>query len=459
MTPVNITNTIYKAVEKISRIGNDQKFSSWDNNKTHYLNLLLLVSTISATLFTLSNFFLGNPAMIICGSLILGFNAILYSLHYFKRLYLARTLTYIGYPLLFFLMILLSNGQIRGEYAFFLMILLSVMFFRTRWRQLSMMVYVTVLFLSSQIINYQQFSTAVSYQAIFNDTLIFIAIAFGLIFITDSFIKQIIETRRSNKKLLEELSSSNDELKRLNYMVSHDLRTPLRQIVSFSDLAILANQQGDSEAIQDYTEQIGYSARTLYSLTDDLLSLAHLDKDQLLSKDLSLAEIFERTKQQFVNTEDNVVIEVNHQNLHLEGNPTLLGMILQNLVENAIKYNESEVKCIQIDAQKSADDLKITVQDNGIGIPLTQKDRIFEAFQRLHTTHDYQGTGLGLAIAKKIMDLHGGKIWLESQTVGSKFVLSFPLKAVLQKTPEDNSSLGKNNLNIWRTVKERRAIF
>lgn len=459
MTPVSITNTINTLIEKLSTLGSNQSLSSWDNHKTYYLNLVLLVSTLSAALFSLTNFILDNPPMALCGGLILGFNAILYYLQYQKHPYFARTLTYVGYPLLFFLIILLSNGQIKGEYAFFLMILLSVMFFRTRWRQLSMMIYVTILFLSSQLINHQKLATAESYQSIFNDTLIFIAIALGLIFITDSFIKQIIETRQSNKKLLEELSSSNDELKRLNYMVSHDLRTPLRQIVSFSDLALLANQEGDSDATEDYMQQIGYSARSLYSLTDDLLSLAHLDKGQLLSKELLLEEVFAKTVQPFMINRRDVVIETDHQNLHLEGNPTLLGMVLQNLVENGIKYNESAIKRIQLIAKEGPDDLKITVQDNGIGIDEAYQVRIFEAFQRLHTSNDYQGTGLGLAIAKKIMDIHGGKIWLEPQAQGSKFVLSFPKKTVLQKELEENHQQEHNSHSIWHNFKKRRAIL
>lgn len=456
MTPVNITNTITKAIEDLSLLGKNPSFSSWDNNKTRYLNLLLLVSSISACCFFIVNVFMDDFSMMLCGGAVLLFNTLLYLLQYFQQPYLARTLTYLGYPLLFFSMIFFSKGEVHGEYAFFLMILLSVMFFRTRFWQLSMMLYVLVLFVATQLISYYHFNTIHSFSTIINDTLLFFAICVGLIYITDSFIVRILETKSKNKKLLAELSTSNDELRRLNYMVSHDLQTPLRQIVSFSDLALIANDEKDAAAVQDYIKQVGASARTLHTLTKDLLSLSHLDSEQLPTEELSVADLFAKTQQQFARNTEQPTIETEDNGLKFIGNATLLGMILQNLVENGLKYNENKAKHIQLRAKSHPEGLQITVQDNGIGISSKYQDKIFEPFHRLPTKETYQGTGLGLAIAKKVMEIHQGTISLESQEVGVKFILTFPHRTGEKKNPEP---LKNKSFKIWRTVKGRRAIF
>lgn len=458
MTLVNIFKKIAPAIEGLSQLGTNQNFSSWDNNKTRYLNLLLLVSSLSAFCFMMANYFVHNHSLATLGGLILVFNIFLYLLQYYQRQYLARTLTYAFYPILFYLILVASKGEVHGEYAFFLMILLSVMFFRTRWRQVSMLLYVLVLFVAAQIINYYQDTTAPSIEAILNDTIIFIAIGTGLILITDSFIVQIIETRRNNKQLLLDLSTSNEELRRLNYMVSHDLRTPLRQIVSFSDLALIANQEKDTQAIQDYIEQVRLSARTLYTLTDDLLSLAHLDNHHLPTEEHTVAEIFAKAKQQFVDLEETIIIETEDKGHKFIGNATLLGMVLQNLIENGLKYNEQPTKHILLRASSHPEGLQISVQDNGIGIAPQHQDKIFEPFLRLPTKEDYPGTGLGLAIAKKIMDIHGGKISLESPEEGTKFILTFPHR-LAEKDQIHQPIVTNSRFKIWQTFKERRAIF
>lgn len=456
MTPVKITHKITKALEYLFQLGENPNFSSWDNNKTRYLNLLLLVSSISACCFFIVNIFTTDYSMMLCGGSVLLFNTLLYLLQHFQQPYLARTLTYLGYPVLFFIMIIFSKGEVHGEYAFFLMILLSVMFFRTRLWQFSMMLYVLVLFVAAQLINYYQLNTTSGFSTIINDTVIFLAISTSLIYVTDSFIAEIVRTKRKNKQLLLELSTSNDELRRLNYMVSHDLRTPLRQIVSFSDLALLANQEKNTAAVQDYIGQVGSSARTLHALTEDLLSLAHLDGKQLPTEELSVAEIFSKTQQQFGKGQEKIIIETEDKGHKFIGNATLLGMILQNLVENGLKYNESEIKHIQLRAKSHPEGLQITVQDNGIGISSKYQDKIFEPFHRLPTKETYQGTGLGLAIAKKVMEIHKGTISLESQEVGVKFILTFPHRTAEKKEQEH---IKNKSLQIWRTVKGRRAIF
>lgn len=451
------SSSSYTLIKNITDLGTDDNLSPWDNQKTRYLNFSLLVALVSSLIFTLVNLLFGSNAMVLAGTIIMGFNFLLFYFQYLKKPYLTRILCSLGYPLAMFSLIVLSKGNANAEYVYFIMMLLSVIFFRKWWRQLMTTSYIAGIYILGEVINAQQQGVVTPFQKIFNNTLLFLAAIFTLIIITNLFIREILATRNKNKRLLQELSTSNQELKRLNYMVSHDLRTPLRQIVSFSDLALISNNTGDTEAAADYIQEISTSARNLYVLTDELLSLAFLDNDQFEQEELLLEDIFAKTIQRFTGSEHTIRFESDHQGLRLKSHPSLIGMLLQNLVENGIKYNQNPQKHIQLKATQDDHFLKISVTDNGIGINPVYQEKIFEAFQRLHFNNTYQGSGLGLAIAKKIMDLHGGKITMEPQPTGAKFVLHFPQSAQNDSNTTDQTS-PSSELKVSNQVKQQSVL-
>jgi len=323
--------------------------------------------------------------------------------------------------------------------------------------QLLIFSFVLGLFIISQLL-LDVYPAPFAYMARPFDTYAIFSAVLGCIYFgTNMFIKTVTESREKNQQLLEELVESNTELKRFNFMVSHDLRTPLRQIVSFTDLACMANQKRDIDGVQGYLEFVGTSARQLHGLTEDLLSLAHLDNKNLEKSTVVLSEIFAQVKAQFMNNTGTTDVEIIDQAKTLTGNTTLIGIVLQNLIENGIKYNESPQKQIKIVTEKQEDQVIIRITDNGIGIPAGSEKKIFDVFERLHHNNKYPGTGLGLAIARKIMTAHGGEIWLEPQATGSQFVLAFPRKV---KAESKNSTLPlAPTTAAFRFTQQRRAIF
>ena len=427
MTQAKTKAFFAKIADELLLSGTNPSFHNWDNDKTYHLNLLLLLSSLCTFVFVVFNLWLGNLSMVGCGAVIVGFNLLLFYLQFSQRQYAARTLTAVGYPILFFTLIVCGKGAIKAEYAFFLMALLCVLFFRSTWRLMLMVAYVFVFYVISQILLLQEFGVIDSWSTIVNNCSVFLSIAFGVVVITNNFIRQIIYTNKKNTQLLSDLAYSNEELKRLNYMVSHDLRTPLRHIVSFAKIAQTTSQQGAISSSQEYMQLIEHSARELYTMTENLLSLAHLDQNQLRTEDVALSDIFRKVERQFAKIEGstNISIHLNVDDHQLNASPILLHMVLQNLVENGLKYNESEHKQIWLKAVEDQDAIVILVEDNGIGVPDADREAIFTVFHRLNS-NQYQGTGLGLAIAKKIMDIHSGTIAIDAGANGSLFTLRFP---------------------------------
>ncbi len=460
MTQAKTKAFFSEVTNKLLLFGTNPAFISWDNDKTYHLNLLLLLSSVGAFIFTFFNLWINNALLVGCSLAIIGYNLLLFYLQYSQRQYTARTLTAVGYPILFFALIVCGQGTIKAEYAFFLMTLLCVLFFRSTWRLMAMIAYVFVFYLISQVLLLQEYNAISDWSAIVNNSILFLSISFGVVFITNNFIREIIHSNKKNTQLLSDLADSNEELKRLNYMVSHDLRTPLRHIISFSKIAQTASQKGEPSSSQEYMQLIENSARELYTMTENLLSLAHLDQNQLHTESVILDEVFDKIKRQFAKVEGSTDISIHLQvdDHQLNASPILLHMVLQNLVENGIKYNESPHKQIWLKAEEHENAILIFVKDNGIGIPETDRNAIFTVFHRLNQDK-YQGTGLGLAIAKKIMDIHGGSIVVDCGADGSVFTLRFPKEHL----NEEGAPVAINKplplKEIYQLSRRSRAIF
>lgn len=216
-------------------------------------------------------------------------------------------------------------------------------------------------------------------------------------------------------KYVKTLEQKNQELEQYSYIASHDLQEPLRTITSFSD--ILFNEYNDK--LDDNAKQIfsfiKQATGRMSSLIKNLLDysrigyqeeLTKIDSNQLL-KDISsdLSALISQT---------NTVIEINELPI-INGYPTVLRLLFQNLLTNAIKFTEKGVDpIIKINAIKKKEFWEFSIKDNGIGIKKEYQNKIFAIFQRLHLKEEYEGTGIGLAHCKKIVSLHGGEIWVKS---------------------------------------------
>ena len=243
-------------------------------------------------------------------------------------------------------------------------------------------------------------------------------------------IRDITERKRAEKKLKQamiDLARSNKELEQFAYVASHDLQEPLRMVASFMQL--LSNRYKgklDAEA-DEFIEYAVEGANKLQNMINDLLEYSRLGKRGKPFKPTDCESILEQT---LVNL--NVSIEANGATITHDALPTvcadesLLLQLFQNLISNALKFRGKDLPAIHISAKSKENEYVFSVHDNGIGIDPQYKDRIFIIFQRLHG-REYQGTGIGLAVCKRIVERHGGRIWVESESgKGSTFFFTIP---------------------------------
>ncbi len=242
---------------------------------------------------------------------------------------------------------------------------------------------------------------------------------------------ELDERRRAEQQLARyagELARSNAELEQFAYVASHDLQEPLRMVSSFTQLL---GKRYRGKLDQDADEFIGFAvdgATRMQRLINDLLAYSRVGTRGKPFKPVDCQGIFREAR-------DNLMkaIEESGAVITQEPLPTVLGdevqllQLFQNLVANAIKFHGQAPPKIRVSAQKSGPEWVFAIQDNGIGIAPEHQERIFSIFQRLHHRSEYPGTGIGLALCKKIVERHGGRIWVESQPgQGSTFYFSIP---------------------------------
>jgi signal transduction histidine kinase len=224
------------------------------------------------------------------------------------------------------------------------------------------------------------------------------------------------------------LKRSNEELEQFAHACSHDLKEPLRTVSSH--LSLLEKSLGDKLEAEprEFLNFARGAARRMSLLIDDLLAYSRLDFQATgfhrVECDTILAETLSNLKAKIDEKAAVVTVEKLPSVL---GDPVRLGQLFQNLIENALKYCRG-IPRIEVRAEKKSDHWLFSVRDNGIGIEEKYQKRVFQLFRRLHSIEEYPGTGLGLATCRKIVQRHGGEIWVESEKDrGSTFYFTLPL--------------------------------
>ena len=242
----------------------------------------------------------------------------------------------------------------------------------------------------------------------------------------------ITERRRMEEEIRvhsEKLVRSNAELERFAYVASHDLQEPLRMVASFTQLLGKRYSGRLDETADRYIHYAVDGAKRMQELIADLLAYSRVNSKEL---DLRRTECETVVRGAMENLQ--VAIEESAASIDCDPLPALsvdraqLAQLFQNLLGNAIKFRRNEERLrIHISAVDNGAEWAFSVQDNGIGIDPRHADRIFQIFQRLHTRSEYPGTGIGLAVCKKVVERHGGRIWVESQPgTGSNFRFTLP---------------------------------
>ncbi|MGC9357221.1 MAG: ATP-binding protein, partial [Anaerolineae bacterium] len=245
-------------------------------------------------------------------------------------------------------------------------------------------------------------------------------------------IQDITERKEAQEKLAHyaaDLRRSNEELEQFAHVISHDLREPARTVTSYLDLLARHYQGQLDESADTFIDYARDGARRMQEMINALLDLSRVERRGQEPTPTDVDKVLGRTLRSLSRSIEETEAEVTHDPLPtVMADEAQLAQVFQNLIANALKFRREGVPPrVHVSVEREGDTWIFCVADNGIGIDPRQADRLFQIFQRLHTREEYPGTGIGLALCKRIVERHGGRIWVESEPgEGSAFCFILP---------------------------------
>ena len=236
-------------------------------------------------------------------------------------------------------------------------------------------------------------------------------------------------SRKALEVSIAELARSNADLQQFAYVASHDLKEPLRMVASYTQL-LARRYKGKLDS--DADEFIRYAvdgANRMQWLINDLLAYSRVTVQDKVSEEVDCNSVLEEVLSDLrVAVEESRAVVTRAPLPRVMADRVQLGQLFQNLIGNAIKFHGKEAPQVHVSAERRPGEWLFSVRDNGVGLDPEYAERIFVIFQRLHNREEYPGTGIGLAICKKIVERHGGRIWVVSQTgQGATFHFTLPI--------------------------------
>jgi light-regulated signal transduction histidine kinase (bacteriophytochrome) len=226
-----------------------------------------------------------------------------------------------------------------------------------------------------------------------------------------------------------ELEVSNRELESYSYSIAHDLRSPLRSIIGFSQILRQEAREKLAPSERDDLERIVGAGKHMAKLIDDILELSRITRQDLAYSDIDLSRLVRSQADALSTVDPNRSIRFDIQpDLHARGDASLVTLALQNLIENAWKFTGNEARAeIVFRAEERDGETVYCLCDNGTGFDMAHAGKLFKPFDRLHSHREFPGTGIGLATVQRIIFRHGGRIWAEA-TPGKGACFYFTLK-------------------------------
>lgn len=266
-----------------------------------------------------------------------------------------------------------------------------------------------------------------------------------------SFIATDISTLVEKEKQLQDyndlLENKNQELERFAYIASHDLKTPLRNIISFITLIKRKLKSHSDMDLKEFINITQSNAESMYHLIEEILEYSLVKTKEVKKTEVDMQEVFSLIEKNLIHYVEEKNATIKYDKLPvLEANHHQMVQLFQNLIENGLKYNNSENPKVTISVFPEGEYLVFKVEDNGIGINQEYHKTVFEIFKRLHNQSEYQGSGVGLAICNKIVTNHGGYIELISvENVGSIFMVHLkPKHEVVEEKIEIMEAINMN---------------
>ncbi len=243
--------------------------------------------------------------------------------------------------------------------------------------------------------------------------------------------QQLIENQATIENQNTKLILANEELEKFAFIASHDLKSPLRNITSFLSLIKRKISLGKTDNLIDDIDYASRASKQMYHLIEDILRFSRMKKQEMSFKDVNLNDILVEVILILDQNLKEKNVEININALpNIEANPSQMILLFQNLIENGVKYNNSTPPILEISSELTDKEIILAIKDNGIGIPMDYRNKVFEMFARLHNQETYEGTGLGLAICRRIVLAHRGQIDFTSSENGTTFFVRLPLKQV-----------------------------
>ena len=251
----------------------------------------------------------------------------------------------------------------------------------------------------------------------------------GAIKLRDDVIQVVNKNARQLRKLNELLKEAYDELDTFSFTISHDLRTPLSSIKNYTEIILEDHGHELSEDARQLFDKVVRGTNKMASLIKNVLHYSRVGRATIEVNPIDMHKLLHEIREELLAPYRDRDIEFIIKNTPpISGDKTMIMQLFSNLAGNAVKYStNAQVPRIEIDGEVKDGTINYTVTDNGIGIDMKHANRVFELFKRLDNVREIEGSGVGLAIAKRIVDKHQGKIWLESKpNNGTKFYVSIP---------------------------------
>jgi len=230
---------------------------------------------------------------------------------------------------------------------------------------------------------------------------------------------QVDAARESLERQALELSRSNADLEQFAYVASHDLQEPLRKVASFCQ-ALQTRYRGQlDERADQYIDFAVDGAKRMQTLINDLLAFSRVGRDGRQHRPVALGAALAGARESLAVTIEETGARVEAGELPtVLGDESLLRSLFQNLLANSLRFRGEDLPLVRVSADRLDGDWEIALSDNGIGIEPEYAERVFLIFQRLHGRDAYEGSGIGLALCRKIVEYHGGRIWLDTDYEG-----------------------------------------